>query len=161
MKATKGSVVTVQYTLKDAAGEILESSVGDEPLQYLHGFDEIAEGLEKVLEGAEKGFKTTAHLKAAEAFGERDEELVIEVPRGDLPEDIEEGEEIWSDDEEGEPAAFTVVKLTEESALLDGNHPYAGKDLTFEVEVLDVRAATEEELEHGHVHADGDEECED
>ena len=152
MKATKGHVVTVQYTLTDANGEVLESSVGDEPLQYLHGFDEIAEGLENVLEGKEKGFKTKVDLKAADAYGERDADAVIEVPRGDLPEDVEEGEEIWSDDEDGEPQGFTVVKLTTETATLDANHPYAGKDVSFDVEVLDVRAATEEELEHGHVH---------
>ena len=159
MKATKGNVVTVQYTLTDASGEMLETSVGDEPLQYLHGFDEIAEGLEKVLEGKEKGFKTTVSLKAADAYGERSDDAVIEVPRSDLPEDIEAGEEIWGDDEDGEPTGFTVVKVGEETAVLDANHPYAGKDVTFEVEVLDVRAATEEELEHGHVHEEGDEDC--
>ena len=161
MKATKGNVVTVQYTLTDSSGEVLESSVGDEPLQYLHGFDEIAEGLEKVLEGKEKGFKTKVSLKAADAYGERDAEMVIEVPRTDLPEDVEAGEEIWSDDEDGEPQGFTVVKLTDETATLDANHPYAGKDITFDVELLDVRAATEEELDHGHAHNGEDEEdCE-
>jgi len=157
MKAERGKVVTVQYTLTDANGEVLESSVGDAPLQYLHGYDEIAEGLEKVLEGEEKGFRTRVTLPAAQAYGERDEALVIQVPRGDLPEDVEVGEEIWSDDEDGEPQGFTVVELGEETATLDGNHPYAGKELTFDVEVLDVRAATEEELAHGHAH--GDEAC--
>ncbi|WP_373046713.1 peptidylprolyl isomerase [Vulgatibacter sp.] len=159
MKATKGNVVTVQYTLTDSKGEVLESSVGDAPLQYLHGFDEIAEGLENVLQDKEKGFKTKVTLKAADAYGERDDEMVIEVPRSDLPEDVEEGEEIWSDDEEGEPQGFTVMKLTDETATLDGNHPYAGKDITFDVELLDVRAATAEELEHGHAHGE-EEECE-
>jgi len=158
MKASKGNVVTVQYTLTDSSGEVLESSVGDEPLQYLHGFDEIAEGLEKVLEGQEKGFKTKVTLAAADAYGERDEDLIIEVPRSDLPEDVEVGEEIWSDDEDGEPQGFTVVALTDETATLDGNHPYAGKEITFDVEVLDVRAATEEELDHGHAHG-ADEAC--
>ena len=160
MKATKGNVVTVQYTLTKLDGEVLESSVGDEPLQYLHGFDEIAEGLEKVLEGQEKGFRTKATVKAAEAYGERDPEAITEVPRSELPEDVEEGEEIWSDDEDGDPQGFTVVKLTEETATLDANHPYAGLDLNFDVEILEVRAATEEELEHGHVHT-GDEHDED
>ena len=155
MKATKGTVVSVHYTLWDDEGEQLESSVGDEALEYLHGFDEIVPGLEKVLEGQTVGFKTKVTIPAAEGYGERDEELVFEVPKSELPEGLEEGEEIMSEDEDGEEESFTVVELTETGALLDGNHPFAGLDLTFEVEIVGLRAATQEELEHGHVHAEG------
>lgn len=160
MKATKGIVVTLQYTLSSTDGEVLETSVGDEPLEYLHGFGEIVPGLEKVIEGADVGFKTKATIPAAEAYGERDDDEVFDVPRGELPEDIEEGEEIYADsdeeDEEGIP--FTVVKVTDESVTLDGNHPFAGKDLVFDIEVIGLRQASAEELEHGHAHAEGEEE---
>lgn len=161
MKATKGTVVTVQYTLSKKGGEVLETTVGDEPFEYLHGYGEIVPGLEKVLEGAEVGFKTNVAIPAADAYGDRDEEAVIEVPRDELPEDIEEGEEIYGDDEEGEPQSFTVMKVTKESVTLDGNHPFAGMDLVFDVEVLGLRQASAEEIEHGHVHVEGEEEdCE-
>lgn len=159
MKATNGVVVSLQYTLMDSKGEVLESSVGGEPLSYLHGEGEIVPGLEKTLEGNTVGFKTRVTVPAAEAYGERDEEAVIEAPKDELPEGLEEGEEVFGEDPDGEPISFTVVKLTETGALLDMNHPFAGMDLTFDVEILGLRPATEEELEHGHAHdAEG---CED
>lgn len=162
MKATKGIVVTLQYTLSSTDGEVLETSVGDEPLEYLHGYGEIVPGLEKVIEGADVGFKTKVTVPAAEGYGERDEDAIFDVPRDELPEDIQEGEEIYADDEdeEGEADAFTVLKVTDESVTLDGNHPFAGKDLVFDVEVIGLRAASDEELEHGHAHGeDEDEAC--
>ena len=159
MNAERGKVVTVQYTLTDAEGKVLDTSVGDEPLLYLHGYDEIPAGLERVVEGAGKGFKSKVTLEPDQAFGERDDELIIEVPRSELPEDIDTGEEIWGDDDEGEPQAFTVMQITDEAVRLDGNNPYAGKTLTFEVEVMDVRDATAEEIEHGHAHEGDEEDC--
>lgn len=155
MKATNGVVVSLQYTLTNAEGEVLESSVGDEPLSYLHGEGEIVPGLEKVLEGQTVGFKTRVTVPAAEAYGERDEEAVFEAPKDELPEGLEAGEEIYGEDPDGEAVSFTVVKLTEKGAVLDMNHPFAGMDLTFDVEILGLREATPEELEHGHSHADG------
>ena len=157
MKASKNTVVSVHYTLWNDEGEELETSVGDEPLEYLHGSDSIVPGLEKVLEGQTMGFKTKVKIPAADAYGERDEELVFEVPKDELPEGLEEGEEISSEDEDGEEDVFTVVELTENGALLDGNHPFAGLDLTFEVEIVGLREATAEEIEHGHVHGEGHE----
>jgi len=159
MKATNGVVVSLQYTLTDDKGEVLESSVGGEPLVYLHGEGEIVPGLEKTLEGNEIGFKTRVTVPAAEAYGERDEEAVIEAPKDELPEGLEVGEEVFGEDPDGEPISFTVVKLTENGAILDMNHPFAGKDLTFDVEILGLRPATEDELEHGHAHEGGA--CED
>lgn len=158
MNAERGKVVSVQYTLTDAEGKVLDTSVGDEPLHYLHGYDEIPAGLERVVEGEGKGFQSKVTLEPDQAFGERDDDLIIEVPRSELPEDIDVGEEIWGDDDEGEAQAFTVTKITDEVVTLDGNHPYAGKTLTYEVQVLDVRDATAEEIEHGHAH-DGEEDC--
>lgn len=159
MKATNGVVVSLQYTLTDSTGEVLESSVGSEPLAYLHGEGEIVPGLEKTLEGKEVGFKTRVTVPAAEAYGERDEDAVIEAPKDELPEGLEVGEEVFGEDPDGEPISFTVVKLTENGAILDMNHPFAGKDLTFDVEIVGLRPATEEELEHGHAHEGGA--CED
>lgn len=160
MKATKGIVVTLQYTLSNTDGEVLETSVGDEPLEYLHGFGEIVPGLEKVLEGADVGFKTRVTVPPAEAYGDREEDEIFDVPRNELPEDIAEGEEIYADDDDddGEALAFTVVKVTDESVTLDGNHPFAGMDLVFDVEVIGLREASAEELEHGHAHGEGEEE---
>ncbi len=159
MKVTNGVVVSLQYTLTDSEGEVLESSVGVEPLDYLHGEGEIVPGLEKELEGKAVGFKTKITVPAAEAYGEREEDAVFEAPKDELPEGLEEGEEVYGEDDDGEPISFTVVKLTENGAILDTNHPFAGMDLTFDVEILALRPATEEEIEHGHAHdADG---CED
>lgn len=159
MKATNGVVVSLQYTLTDSAGEVLESSAGGEPLAYLHGEGEIVPGLEKTLEGKEIGFKTKVTVPAAEAYGERDEDAVVEAPKDELPEGLEVGEEVFGEDPDGEPISFTVVKLTDAGAILDMNHPFAGKDLTFDVEIVGLRPATEEELEHGHAHEGGA--CED
>lgn len=152
MKATNGVVVSLQYTLTDSKGEVLESSVGEEPLAYLHGEGEIVPGLEKALEGQGMGFKAKVTVPAAEAYGERDEEGVFEAPKDELPEGLEEGEEIYGEDEDGEGISFTVVKLTEKGAVLDMNHPFAGMDLTFDVEIVGLREATPEEVEHGHAH---------
>src|SRR5690606_18797212 len=99
----------------------------------------IVPGLEKVLDGQTVGFKTRITVPAAEAYGERDEEAVFEAPKDELPEGLEEGEEIFGEDPDGEAVAFTVVKLTETGALLDMNHPFAGMDLTFDVEILGLR----------------------
>ncbi|AKU92947.1 FKBP-type peptidyl-prolyl cis-trans isomerase [Vulgatibacter incomptus] len=162
MKATNGVVVSLQYTLMNAKGEELETSVGSEPLAYLHGEGEIVPGLERELEGKEIGFKSRVMVPAADAYGERDEDAVFEAPKDELPEGIEAGEEIFGEDEDGEPMSFTVVKLTENGAILDTNHPFAGMDLTFDVEIVGLRPATEEELEHGHAHdAEGCDDLED
>lgn len=150
------NVVSFHYTLKDDEGSVLESSIGAEPLSYLEGSGQIIVGLEKALVGLNKGDKKSVFVPAAEAYGEFDEELVARVPRSQLPkQDIEIGDQFHADSPDGYTTVVEVIELTEQDVVLDANHPLAGEDLTFDVEIVDVRAATSEELEHGHSHGPG------
>ncbi len=155
MKAAPGMVVSMHYTLTDDSGDILDSSRSGEPLNYLHGHSNIIPGLEKALEGAVAGFKSKVTV-AAEAYGEKNLEAIFEAPREHFPPDmkLEVGARVSADGPNG-PITFTVVKLTESGAVLDANHPLAGKTLHFDVEITQVRSATKEELDHGHVHGEG------
>lgn len=157
MKTALNMVVSFHYTLKDDGGEILDSSSGREPLSYLHGHGNIVPGLEKALEGTSAGHRSHVAVEADEAYGEANPDLVFEAPREHFPADIklEAGTRVYAEGPQGR-VAFRVVRLTEKGAVLDGNHPLAGKQLHFDVEVVEVRAATPEEMEHGHVHGEGD-----
>lgn len=157
MKAAHDMVVTMHYTLTDDEGVTLDSSIGGEPLSYLHGHGNIIPGLEKALEGTSKGHTSTVTVPPAEAYGEKNSEAVFEAPRAHFPPDMElkEGLRVTAEGPEG-PISLTVVELTESGAILDANHPLAGKTLHFAVEIVEVRKATAEEIEHGHVHGPGD-----
>lgn len=156
MKTAHNMVVSLHYTLTDDAGEVLDSSDGREPFAYLHGHSNIIPGLEKALEGTAVGHRGQVHVNPAEGYGEKNPELIFEAPREHFPNDmkLETGARVYAEGPEG-PISFAVVKLTETGAVLDGNHPLAGKKLHFDVEVVDIRPATQEELEHGHVHGAG------
>ena len=156
MKTARNMVVSFHYTLKDDSGEVLDSSSGREPLSYLHGHGNIIPGLEKALEGTAAGHRSAVDIDAAEGYGETNPDLVFEAPREHFPEDLklEEGARVYAEGPEG-PVSFTVVRLTDSGAVLDGNHPLAGKQLHFDVEVVEVRPATDEEVTHGHVHGEG------
>ena len=156
MKAAPGMVVSMHYTLTDDSGDVLDSSRGGEPFSYLHGHNNIIPGLEKALEGTEAGFKSKVTVAPAEGYGEKNAEAVFEAPREHFPPDmkLEIGARVYADGPNG-PITLTVVKLTETGAVLDANHPLAGKTLHFEVEITTVRSATAEELAHGHVHGEG------
>jgi len=156
MKASPGMVVSMHYTLTDDSGDVLDSSRGGEPFSYLHGHNNIIPGLEKALEGTEAGFKSKVTVAPAEGYGEKNAEAVFEAPREHFPPDmkLEIGARVYADGPNG-PITLTVVKLTETGAVLDANHPLAGKTLHFEVEITTVRSATAEELAHGHVHGEG------
>ena len=153
MKASNDMVVTMHYTLTDDSGTVLDSSAGHTPMNYLHGHGNIVPGLEKVLEGAVAGFKTKVTVPAAEGYGEIDPAAVFEAPREHFPDDMDlaPGRLVSSGDGHGSP--LTVVEVTDSVVVLDGNHPLAGKTLHFEVEILDVRVATREEMTHGHSHS--------
>jgi FKBP-type peptidyl-prolyl cis-trans isomerase SlyD len=157
MKIGKNSVVTLKYRLTDAQNEFIEET--DEPVQYLHGgYDGIFPRVEEVLEGKETGFTTTMQLEPLDAFGEYDADQVRVEQRSKFPEPLEVGMRFEGvpEDEDEDPQILTVTDLTPETVVLDANHPLAGIALRFSLEVLDVRDASEEELEHGHVHgADG------
>jgi len=156
MKIQKGRVVRMHYTLRDESGATIESSGGRDPLTYLHGFGHLITGLEKTLEGAQAGLRTSVTVPPQDAYGEKDPQAVIRAPREDFPEGLtlEPGIEVQADTPDG-PISFTVVAIEGDEAVLDANHPLAGKTLTFDVEVLDVREATADEVAHGHVHGAG------
>lgn len=156
MKLARDMVVTMHYTLKDDTGEVIDSSAGGEPLTYLHGHGNIIPGLEKALEGLAVGAQPSVDVAAAEGYGEKNPDLVFEAPREHFPPDMDlkAGSRVYAEGPEG-PVSFSVVRLTDKGALLDANHPLAGKRLHFDVEIVDIRPATAEELEHGHVHGAG------
>lgn len=156
MTIKSNAAVGIHYTLTDAEGAELDSSRGQDPLMYLHGANNIIPGLENALEGKTAGDSLTVTVEAAEAYGEAQEHLVQEVPResfGDV-EDIQEGMQFQAQTESG-ALPVVVTGVTETTVTVDGNHPLAGKTLTFDVSVDSVRDATEEELTHGHVHGPG------
>jgi len=156
MKIGKGRVVRMNYTLRDESGTTIESSQGREPLTYLHGFGHLIPGLEKTLHGSQAGLRTTVTVPPPDAYGEKDPQAVIRAAREDFPDGLtlEPGVEVQAETPEG-PITFTVVSVEGDEAVLDANHPLAGKTLTFDVEVLEVREATADELAHGHVHGAG------
>ena len=157
MQITEGKVVHIHYTLKDDAGEVLDSSAGQEPLAYLHGAGNIIPGLESELEGKTVGDKLTVAVAPKDGYGVRNEALVQEVSRSVFPDDVDVqlGMQFHAQTSVGVRLA-TVTKIVGDQVTLDLNHPLADVTLHFDVEVMDVKTATEEELAHGHVHAHGD-----
>jgi FKBP-type peptidyl-prolyl cis-trans isomerase SlyD len=148
-------VIAFHYTLKNPAGEVLDSSSGAEPLLFLEGAGQIIPGLEEQLLLLSVGDKRTIQVPSARAYGEHDAELVMEVPKTRLPkaEGLTVGDQFASRGPNGEPAGvFVVTAVGGETVTLDGNHPLAGVDLTFEIEIMTMRNATAEELSHGHAH---------
>ncbi len=156
MKIGKGCVVRMNYTLRDESGVTIESSEGREPLTYLHGLGHLIPGLEKTLDGSQAGLKATVTVRPQDAYGEKDPQAVIRAERSDFPEGLtlEPGVEVQAETPDG-PITFIVMSLEGDDVVLDANHPLAGKTLTFDVEVLEVREATADELAHGHVHGPG------
>jgi len=157
MKIAKNTVVTVNYTLSDAQGNLIEE--GQEPMVYLHGgYENTLPKIEEALEGKEAGFQTTIQVEPEDAFGEYDAELVKVEPRNKLPTPLEVGMQFEGspddDDDETDTLIFTVTDIADDKVVLDGNHPLAGMALRFSLDVIAVRAASEEEIAHGHVHGE-------
>ncbi|MBC3875412.1 FKBP-type peptidyl-prolyl cis-trans isomerase [Undibacterium flavidum] len=154
MKIAKNTVVTVEYSLSDTLGNLIEQ--GQEPMVYLHGgYENTLPKIEEALEGKDVGFNETIQVEPEDAFGEYDAELVKMEDRSRLPSPIEVGmqfEGTPDDDEDGDSLIFTVTEIAEDKVVLDGNHPLAGIALRFTLNVTDVREATKEEIAHGHVH---------
>lgn len=157
MKIAKNTVVTVEYSLSDTLGNLIEQ--GQEPMVYLHGgYENTLPKIEEALEGKEVGFNETIQVEPEDAFGEYDADLVKMEERSRLPSPIEVGmqfEGTPDDDEDGESLIFTVTEIAEDKVVLDGNHPLAGIALRFALHVTEVREATAEEIAHGHVHGAG------
>ncbi|MTI63990.1 peptidylprolyl isomerase [Methylophaga sp.] len=156
MKVADNTVVVIDYTLKDNDGSVIDSSEGAGPLAYLHGAGNIIPGLEEALLGKEAGDAVQASIEPAKAYGERHEQLKQDVPRELFSgvDNVEVGMQFQSETEQG-PVLVTVTDVKDESVTVDGNHPLAGVHLNFDVTIREVREASEEELEHGHVHGEG------
>jgi FKBP-type peptidyl-prolyl cis-trans isomerase SlyD len=154
MKVAADLVVSIDYTLKDDAGEILDGSDGDGPLHYLHGHENIVPGLEAALNGRSVGDTLNVIVPPEEGYGVQDDTLIFEVPRKELPDDVDPEIDmnlgLMSDD--GHVLHARICEVNEETVKLDANHELAGETLHFSVKILEIRAATQEELEHGHVH---------
>jgi FKBP-type peptidyl-prolyl cis-trans isomerase SlyD len=153
MKINTDCAVSFHFTLS-VDGKTVESSVGNEPLDYLHGHHGVVPGLEEALEGRTKGDKFNVTLPPEKAYGPRDEKLVQKVARDQFPDDLKEGMQFQVDTPQG-PMILTVTNITGSEVTIDANPEMAGQTLDFEIEVMDVRAATKEELDHGHVHGPG------
>lgn len=156
MKIAKNAVAALEYTLKNDGGEVLDTSDGRDPLTYLHGAENLIPGLEAELEGKGAGDELSVRIAPADAYGERDEEMMQTVSRDVMPADaeIEVGMQLQAESEGG-VHIVTVIGVEGDDIHLDGNHPLAGVALNFQVKVVEVREATSEELEHGHVHGEG------
>ena len=148
-------ILSFHYTLSNLSGDILDSSSMRGPLALLEGGGQIIPGLEKEIVRLKTGDKKEIKVPAAEAYGEKEEDLLIKVPRSKLPaQEIKVGDRFRGGDDPQSPV-FVVTALDENEATLDGNHPLAGQDLVFQIEVTEIREATAEELTHGHVHGAG------
>ncbi len=156
MQITQDAVVSIHYTLTDDEGKTLDSSAGGEPLAYLHGNGNLIPGLERELDGKVAGERFSVKVAPEDGYGEYDKELVQRIPRRALKGvgNIHVGLQLQAQSEQGS-RAVVVTQVVGDMVTIDANHPLAGQHLNFEVEVTDVRLATEEELSHGHVHGPG------
>lgn len=153
MEVAQDRVVTIAYTLKDDEGNVLDSSENHGDLAYIHGHQNIVEGLEDALEGKDVGDSVTTTVEPEKGYGDRHDQLMFTVPRSNMPDgDLEVGMQFAAQDKEGNQQVVTLVDIGDEEVKLDANHPLAGQTLHFDVTVNDVREASDEEVEHGHVH---------
>lgn len=156
MQIADRTVASFHYTLTNDAGEVLDSSRGRDPLSYLHGAGNIVPGLEKAMVGRGVGEAFDVRVVPEEGYGVHHPQLVQDVPRSAFAgvDTIEPGMQFTARSPQG-VQHVTVTKVTLDTVTVDGNHPLAGEHLNFAIEVTEVRAATEEELAHGHVHGPG------
>ncbi|MDO4223468.1 MAG: peptidylprolyl isomerase [Acinetobacter sp.] len=155
-KIDNNLVVSFHYTLKDDQGNIIDQSTDGQPLPYLHGAGNIIPGLENALLGKTVGDKLSVHVPAAQAYGEYNPDLVDQVPKEMFQgvDNIEVGMQFQAQTDHG-VQIVTVKAVEDDHILVDANFPLAGQDLNFDVEIVDIREATQEELDHGHVHGAG------
>jgi FKBP-type peptidyl-prolyl cis-trans isomerase SlyD len=149
-------VVSMEYTLH-VDGEKIDSSEGQDPLQFLAGYGNIISGLEREMMGMKVGDSKDVVIPPADAYGEFDEDAFLQVPRDQFPQDmpVEEGLELSVRDDTGQSRYARIDAVEGDSVTLNFNHPLAGDELHFNVKVVGLREPTAEELEHGHVHQDG------
>lgn len=153
MTVKKDKVVTIEYELKSLDGEILDSSDENGALAYIQGSEFLIPGLERLLEGKKVGDAVNQTLKPADAFGDYDEALVFEAARSDFEEGVELQEGLEFEAEVNEKVRLcTIVEIKGDAVTVDANHPFSGEELAVRAKILDIRDATPEELDHGHVH---------
>jgi len=153
MQIDNDHVVTLSYKLTNQEGDVLDQSSEDQPLQYLHGHKNIIPGLEEALTEKSQGEEVNVDIPADKAYGQHDPNMIQDVPRTQFEgvDSIEEGMRFQAQTSQG-PIPVVVKGVGEENVTLDANHPLAGQDLHFDVKIEEVRPATQEELDHGHVH---------
>jgi FKBP-type peptidyl-prolyl cis-trans isomerase SlyD len=156
MQIAERTVVTFHYTLKNASGEVIDSSIGADPMPYLHGAGNIVPGLEAQMLGKRAGDKFQAIVAPEDGYGMPNQAMVQQVPRSAFPsgQALEVGMQFGVQTPQG-PLAVTITKLEAEHVTIDGNHPLAGQSLHFDIEITEVRDATLEESLHGHAHGPG------
>lgn len=153
MKIQKDTAVTLQFKVAETTGQLIEES--KTPSVYLHGgYDNTLPKIEAALEGQEPGYQVTLTLSPEDAFGVRDESLVRTIPKSEFPPGVKVGGQLQGRGDDGHERVFHVMKIKGPTVHLDGNHPLAGKTLRFTVKVIDVRAASAEEIAHRHVHGE-------
>jgi len=156
MHIAQNSVVAMHYKLTDDDGKTIDSSEGRDPLHYLHGAGNIVPGLEKEMSGKKAGDKFEVKVSPEEGYGIRRDEMVQEIPKTAFKAEgeLEIGMRFQAQTPNG-AQIFEITKIEGETITVDGNHPLAGQSLNFAIEVTEVREATQEEIEHGHVHGPG------
>lgn len=156
MQIAKDKVATITYTLTDNEGNIIDQAGADNPFAFIHGLGNIIPGLENALVGKTTGDQLTVAIEAADAYGERDDSM-IQVLGKEMFEGVDEvkpGMQFHAQTNQG-MSVVTVTDVSDDQITIDGNHPLAGMALNFDVSILEVRDASEEELDHGHVHGAG------
>jgi FKBP-type peptidyl-prolyl cis-trans isomerase SlyD len=151
----KNNVATINYRLSDEHGKLIDESTGDDPVVYLHGVGNLVPGLERALEGKTKGDSVSVVVTPEDGFGQRDETLIQDVPRDRFEGDAVEIGMQFQARTPGGVRVFRVVDVKDDSVRVDGNHELAGETLHFDVKIVDVRAASAEEIQHGHAHGPG------
>ncbi|MEN8169141.1 MAG: peptidylprolyl isomerase [Pseudomonadota bacterium] len=153
MQISANMVVSIDYTLTDDQGAVIDSSEGRAPLAYIQGIGNIIPGLENALEGKAQGDSLKVSIAPADGYGERSDDLTQQVPKEmfEGADEIEVGSQFQTMSETG-PQVVTVVAVNDEHITVDANHPLAGENLNFDVTIIEIREASAEELEHGHVH---------
>ncbi|WP_394788025.1 peptidylprolyl isomerase [Rhodoferax sp.] len=153
MKIEKNTAVTLRYKVADAKGKLIEAP--KDPMVYLHGgYNNTLPKIEEALDGRMAGYQVTLDLQPEDAFGLRDESLARSIPKSEFPPGVKIGGQLKGRTDDGQEHIYNVVKIKGDQVLLDGNHPLAGQQLRFTVTVTGVRAASEEEVTHGHVHGE-------
>nr|WP_315427178.1 peptidylprolyl isomerase [uncultured Albidiferax sp.] len=153
MKIEKNTAVTLRYKVADAKGKLIEAP--KDPMVYLHGgYNNTLPKIEEALDGRVAGYQVTLNLQPEDAFGLRDETLVRSIPKSEFPPGVKVGGQLKGRSDDGREHIYNVVKIKGPEVLLDGNHALAGQALQFTVTVISVRAASDEEVAHQHVHGE-------